>query len=92
MKEAPMFLVQPSSLAALRACNKPDEIILQEWDKIILKRSFWGHRPGTVGRIAALYAHGPRSQYIGKVKLPGSDLASFTIDDINALFTIYSKH
>lgn len=85
MKEALSFL--PQQDAALRAGTRPDEIILQEGDKIMLKRAFWGHRPGTIGRVAVLHKPSPVNHYIGKLKLPGSDFAGFTLDDIPSLFT-----
>jgi hypothetical protein len=85
LREAASFL--PQQDAALRQQRGPDEIILQEGDKIKLLRLFWGHKAGTKGRVYCLFKTlTPVNGYVGRLRFRGSDPVMFRPEDVNTLF------
>jgi hypothetical protein len=59
---------------------------MEKGQRVTLKRPFWGHKPGTQGRIARTHPPDKVNRYSGKLKLKGSPLASVRPEDEGDLF------
>jgi hypothetical protein len=59
---------------------------MEKGQRVTLKRPFWGHKPGTQGRITRTHPPDKVNRYSGKLKLKGSPLASVSPEDEGDLF------
>lgn len=59
--------------------------------RVALRRAFWGHKPGTKGRITKRHDASPVNRYTGTLKLRGSPLASVRDEDEGDLFDTLPK-
>jgi len=58
----------------------------EESQRVALKRPFWGHKPGTKGKLTPGHSPDPVNKYTGKLRLKGSPPASVTDKDKGDLY------